>query len=700
MQAMNQKNSAILTVIMRSIWLVITLTVLGMVLTAAPLRFQMLQIDVYGYAEGLDALGLSLTFFAAYFTFWELIVVGGSILVGALIAWKKGNDWFAMLVAIALTLFGLLPPLVDGLSFTYPQWTLFIVMLRVTTFSCLLAVFCLFPNGRFAPKWTAWLFVFWLLFLGITLLVKPSVFADTAILPNTRTAQDALFVFLGAAWYGTAIFGQIIRYRRYNSASEKQQAKWVLLGFSIVVVFSLITSLLLISLPQLSSAPGNRALFGLVMGGIYLLTALALPGAISLSILRFRLWDVDIYINRTLVYGGLTAVIILFYALVVGGLSLLLQSQNSFLFSLLATGLIAILFQPVREWLQRATNRLMFGERNDPYKVLSQLGRQLQDTAVPEQSLPVIVATITQSLKLPYAAIALASNAGLRQMAAQSGKKADVTEEWPLLYQGEIVGWLLATPRSPGETFTQKERQLLEDIALQAGAVAYSVRLMRALQHSREQLVFAREEERLRIRRDLHDELGPSLASQTFKLDQALDLLATNPQESADLLNSLKKQNQNLVSEIRRLVYELRPPALDELGLIGAVDAHIGQFNPPAITLRASPTPFPSVPAALEVAVYRIILEAVTNVVRHAQATQCQISLRLERHKLQFLRIEVEDDGVGMPTFPLLGLGIASMRERAEELGGSFHIGRHADGGVRLTAQIPVIEGVIENNAG
>ena len=633
MQAVNQKNRDFLTITMRLIWLLTTLIVLGMVLIAAPLRFQMLQTDVYGYAEGLDALGLSLTFFAAYFTFWELIVVGGSILVGALIAWKKGNDWFAMLVAICLTLFGLLPPLVDGLSFSYPQWTLFIVILRVTTFSCLLAVFCLFPNGRFAPKWTVWLFILWLLFIGVTLLVNPSVFADTAILPNTRTVQDALFVFLGAAWYSTAIFGQIIRYRRYNSASEKQQAKWVLFGFSIIVVFSFITSLLLISLPQLSSAPDNRALFGLVMGGIYLLTALALPGTISLSILRFRLWDVDIYINRTLVYGGLTAVIILLYALVVGGLSLLLQSQNSFLFSLLATGLIAILFQPVREWLQRATNRLMFGERDDPYKVLSQLGRQLQDTAVPEQSLPAIVSTITQTLKLPYAAIALSANDGRKQMAAQSGKKVGEPQEWPLHYQGELVGWLIAAPRSPGEIFTKREQHLLEDIALQAGAVVFSVRLTRDLQHSREQLVFAREEERLRIRRDLHDELGPSLASQTFKLDSALELLATNPQESADLLRDLKIQNQNLVAEIRRLVYELRPPALDELGLIGAIQAHIGQFNAPVIEVATSPNPFPKIPPALEVAVYRITLEAVTNVVRHAQAGQCHISLLQEGQK-------------------------------------------------------------------
>jgi signal transduction histidine kinase len=211
-----------------------------------------------------------------------------------------------------------------------------------------------------------------------------------------------------------------------------------------------------------------------------------------------------------------------------------------------------------------------------------------------------------------------------------------------------------------------------------------------ALQRSREKLVLAREEERRRIRRDLHDGLGPTLASQTLKLDSVLDLLADDPQAAVEQVKSLKSQTQLMVADIRRLVYELRPPALDELGLLEALRAHFAQVGGEnghlRISIGASPEPLPPLPAAIEVAAYRITLEAVTNVIRHAQARQCVVRLRKDSTHLALL---ISDDGVGLPLDREVGLGQTSMGERAEELGGTCTVVADEGRGTRVMALLP-----------
>jgi len=202
-----------------------------------------------------------------------------------------------------------------------------------------------------------------------------------------------------------------------------------------------------------------------------------------------------------------------------------------------------------------------------------------------------------------------------------------------------------------------------------------------------------REEERRRIRRDLHDGLGPTLASQTFTMDVVLDLLETDPQEAARLVRGLKSQNQETVAEIRRLVYELRPPALDELGLTGALEAHVSQLNRSQglrIQFFTQPDPLPSLSAAVEVAAYRISLEGITNVVRHAKAQRCDVFLRLEKNGRSCLVIDISDDGIGIFPEQQPGVGLNSMRERAEELGGSCRIAAAENGGTKVTAVLPI----------
>ncbi|GHO55878.1 histidine kinase [Ktedonobacter robiniae] len=202
--------------------------------------------------------------------------------------------------------------------------------------------------------------------------------------------------------------------------------------------------------------------------------------------------------------------------------------------SLLATGLIAVLFQPLRTHFQRTINRLMYGERDDPYQVISRLGQRLEAVLAPEAVLPAVVEVVAQTLKLPYVAVTLKQGEEL-VLVASHGTAPEAVLHVPLISQSEQVGELVLATRTPGEAFTPAEHRLLEDLARQAGVAAHAVqltedlkRLTIDLQSSRERLVTAREEERRRLRRDLHDGLGPQLASLTLKLETARNRLGHN----------------------------------------------------------------------------------------------------------------------------------------------------------------------------
>jgi signal transduction histidine kinase len=306
---------------------------------------------------------------------------------------------------------------------------------------------------------------------------------------------------------------------------------------------------------------------------------------------------------------------------------------------------------------------------------------------------PTIVETVSQALKIPYTAIALWQN-GRLETVESFGRPVAAPVAYPLRYHGELIGELQLGQRAPDEPFSAADERVLDSIARQAGAAVHAVQLMADLQQSRQQLVAAREEERRRLRRDLHDGLGPQLASQALTIDAIDRLLARDPQRARALLQELKSQSQAAVQDIRRLVYELRPPTLDEYGLAGALreGAVAASQNGLRVTVQA-PDPFPPLPAAVEVAAYRVAQEAMTNVIRHAGATTCTVRLSLLAGRQQpALRLEVVDDGRGLPPDLRPGVGLHSMRERAAELGGSCQIAANPAGGVLLVAEFPLTE--------
>ncbi len=333
------------------------------------------------------------------------------------------------------------------------------------------------------------------------------------------------------------------------------------------------------------------------------------------------------------------------------------------------------------------------------YASLTRLSRRLEGMLAPEAVLPLIVETVAEALHLPYAAIRLKrTDSGEFELAAEYPAEAspppanDSPEAepflLPLMYQDEIVGQLVLRPGVDHPQLTLSEQNLLTEIVQNAGVAVHVMRMTSDLQRARERLVLAREEERRRLRRNLHDTIGPTLAALNLKAGAVRGLIERDPSAALTHMAELREQIRAVITDIRRVVYDLRPPALDELGMLPAIREQATQFSVGGLHVTVdAPDYLPALPAALEVAAYRIVLEALTNVARHAHARECWIRLSIEDD----LQIEVADDGVGLPPPPTIraGVGLTSMRERATELGGSCALEPRPGGGTRVLARLP-----------
>lgn len=673
--------------IARTAWIALAVLTVGVYIVGAPTIYKRLQTVCAGSqcsqwrlssgsASALREAGISVEFYAALGIALSTFSAFVFLSVAALLFWQRSNERMALLLSLYLVLNAPGGNFLNELSQAQPDWSPLITLLGYLSMALFIPLFYLFPNGSFVPSWTRVLAVIWVV-LQFPYYFFPSLLNG----PSNWLGWLSGVLFVG--YLLSIVFAQVYRYRRVSTPVERQQTKWVVFGLAVVIAGSLPLALV----AEGSLLPGfYQAFAGILVDPFFLL----LPLSIGIAILHYRLWDIDIVINRTLVYGALTACVIGIYVLAVGYLGALFQARGSLAVSLAATGVVAVLFAPLRAHLQRGVNRLMYGERDDPYAVISRLGERLEATLAPESVLLTIVETVRESLRLPYAAVALKDGEELI-VTAESGTLAAGPLRLPLVHQGETNGELILAPRAPGESFSPADRRLLEDLARQAGAAAHTVRLTADLRRSREKLVATREEERRRLRRDLHDGLGPMLGSLTLKLDVAGDLVEEDPATARSLIQGLKTQAQSAVTDIRRLVYALRPPALDDLGLVGAIRETAAQYGANGLRVAVDAPETDSLPplsAAAEVAAYRIAQEALTNVARHAEAKQCNIRLSVDEAS-EALLLEIADDGRGLPTERGRGVGLSSMRERAEELGGSCVVEPSRAGGTLVRATLP-----------
>ena len=553
----------------------------------------------------------------------------------------------------------------------------------------------LFPTGYLLSR--RWRPVAWLVFAAVTAVNVVYAFLAGNIVPPAASGGNPLFngirnpvgLFGDAQrdWHwlspllgglsvlviGLGLAGGIARFRR-SRGEERQQLKWVAYALAVAAV--------VVVNGAFTHWYAGQAVLHAVAG-------VGFAAAVTIAVCKYRLYDIDVIINRTLVYLLLSGIIAGGYIAVVTGIGALVP-HHGLAVELLAAGLAAVVFSPLRARLQTLVNRMMYGERDDPYAALSRLATRLEATLSPDEVLPAIAGSVTSALRSPYAAIEVADGDGTPRLAAARGAlpPGAVPLRVPLTSSGAHVGDLVVAPRR-GETFNEADRRLLDGLAHHAGTAVHAADLTTQLQRSRERLVTAREEERRRIRRDLHDGLGPVLAGIAMQLDGARRLTRRDQDAADQLLQHLREQTQAAIADIRRLVYELRPPALDDLGLTGALAQHAAACSTAGglqASIGADPG-LPALPAAVEVAAYRIATEAVTNVTRHADARTATVSLTASHG---MLRVDVTDDGRGVSPVHRVGVGLTSMRERAEELGGSCTLRPRPGGGTIVSARLPL----------
>jgi len=540
----------------------------------------------------------------------------------------------------------------------------------------------------------------WLLALiyGLPLGLFGGYLVLTASAPSAVDIQAALFqshLHLPNIYMLAVVLAFGWGYRTARDPLMRQRLRWVAATFSTALV-------LLIALWELPFRLWGRTVLPGTLSALVFVPCMV---AVTVAILRYRAFDIELLINRTLVWGGLTACVAAVYGgtLVLLGLLLEHQTQPRFVLTLLATGLVALGLQPLRQRLQQMVNRWMYGDRDDPAAVLARLGRKLQATGPPDQVLDGIVATVAHTMKLPYVAIELDRPSG-PEVASSWGQPTGPLVTFPLIHDGQPVGRLLVASGAQAGARRLRDRRLLEVLAQQASAAVHAVRLAAELEgsraqleHAHDRLLHAREEERQRLRRDLHDGIGPLLAGMTLQLDAARNLLHREPTGTDALLGTVRRELELAVGDVRRLVDALQPTPLDQLGLVPALREAAARFSTGTIgptptangllVLVEAPEDLPRLPAAVELAAYRIATEALTNTARHANARHCWI--RLARNGA--LELEVTDDGHGRAGDRSLdGVGLGSMAQRAAELGGACTIEFTPGAGTRVHAHLPL----------
>lgn len=402
------------------------------------------------------------------------------------------------------------------------------------------------------------------------------------------------------------------------------------------------------------------------------LAGLGLPAAIGIAILRHQLFDIRVVLSRTLTYGVLIAAVAAVYALLLFVADRLLGASTAG--GLLAVVVVAVAVHPAYAWLRRRIERWVYGYRSDPAAALRRLSASVE-AADPLLVVDTITASVADALKVE-----------LVRVEAPGGPTPESPHEIrvPLVHRGDRIGDLVVEVPA-GRTLSAADTALLHDLAGQAAVTVRAAQLATELQASRSRIVTAREEERKRLRRDLHDGLGPSLAGILLKLQAAQS--RRDAAERDAILDEIRVETRAAITEVRRVVDDLRPPAIDEVGLVGAIRQRAAALTTDTLVVEVSgPEQLPPLPAAVEVAAFRIASEAMTNVAKHAGASRCRVEVELD----STLGLTVTDNGRGSSGPTGRGVGWTSMTERAAELGGSCTIASRGDGGLVVRAVLPL----------
>ncbi len=544
----------------------------------------------------------------------------------------------------------------------------------------------IFPTGRLLPGWwgrvCAVALGLGVLGAAVFLLITTTGAPVVADLPAGVDPQ-AWTPGLPSSWSGplrpVALAGMaasvlvanasvVARYRRSDPV-ERDRLRWL--------VWAVVAMVLLIGLDSLLQLGQGESLFAFFV--------VALPCvAMTVGVVRPDLVPIGDLLARTMLYGGLAVLLVAVDLGVLAGLTALLGERLDQRQVVVVALLVAVtLYGPLRQRLAVTVRRWALGERAAPYDVVAGLASALETADEGSEQLAAVARAVAGAFGVGYVSVEVDRGSGERLVAAY-GERPRQVRSLPISYRGDEVGRLVLPSRGVRSRLSGRDEQLLADLVRQAATAARTSRLADELQESRERLVVAREEERRRIRRDLHDGLGPAMSGVVFQVESARLLVDRDPEQAKERLAATATHVQDVVADVRRLVHDLRPPALDDRGLVGAL-GQLAESLPVETTLEADHLPV--LPAAAEVAAYRIAAEALTNVVRHAGADRACVHLQVtDGHLL----VEVRDDGRGVPTDVEAGVGLLSLRERAAELGGRTEVTCPPEGGTRVRAWLPL----------
>ena len=577
-------------------------------------------------------------------------------------------------------------------------------------FSPLVFVLLLFPNGQLvspAWRWVGWAAVGLTVVAILSFALKPGPYEDVPI-DNPLGIEGAAGL---AKWIDTVGFvlfvalivaaatSVIVRFRRAKG-EERQQLKWFAYAAGLMAAMFVVQAVF------------ESTQFGIswVSTVIAVLAFMAIPVSAGIAILRYRLYDIDVVIKKTVVFGAVALFITAVYvAVVVGVGTVLAGSRSSGLVTFAAAAIMAVAFQPVRERARHLGNRLVYGKRATPYEVLSQFSDRVAGVYSTEDVLPRMAKILGEGTGAALSQVWLRVGSELRPAAVWPSAQKElppplrlsseehpqmpgVTRAVPVRHQGELLG-SLAVVMPPSEPLTPAHEKLLSDLASQAGLVLRNVRLteelrakLEELKASRQRIVTAQDEERRRLERNIHDGAQQQLVALAVKIGLAKQL-AGKESPAGELLNQLQGEVAEALNNLRDLARGIYPPLLADQGLVAALSA---QARKAPVPVEVSSDGTRRYPQEVEAAVYFCCLEAVQNVSKYAGASHVTITLQTQGPDLAF---SVTDDGSGFnPATTRKGSGLTNMADRLAALGGTIDIASRPGGGTTVTGRLPVPE--------
>ena len=576
---------------------------------------------------------------------------------------------------------------------TFAAWTANLILGSHLLFLVIGLLFLLFPDGRLpSPRWR------WLLWYGAfvygVLAVSAALWSADAtkifphrILPSLLPGQAAAltiaspFLAIQLTVVAACVTALIVRFRR-SAGDERQQLKWFV--YTVPVIFAAVVI----------------SIFVIVGNGRYSFALFALiPIPIAVAVLKYRLYDLDLVISKTIVFGTLAIFITAIYAGTVAGIGALVGQRGSLALAAVAAAVIAVAFQPLRQWLQHLANRVVYGRRATPYEVLADFSGRMADAYATEEVPRQLAQVLAQGTGAQRAEVWLAIGADLHRAAAWPQLTAEpaavpaaegqlsvpgMDRVIRVLHQGHLLG-ALAVRMPPGSPVNAVQDRLIRDLAGQAGLVLRNARLISELRASRQRLVAAQDSERRRIERNLHDGAQQQLVALALKLRLTDSLIDDDPGQAHAALRELQAHAGEASRDLRELAHGIYPPLLADRGLPDALEA---QARRSAVPVVVQPQGIGRYPQEVEAAVYFCCLEALQNVAKYSGAASARLCLSAAGPRLSF---QVTDDGRGFdPAATAYGTGLQGMTDRLEALGGSVEIRSRPGEGTTVAGCLPV----------